>query len=110
MGRVFLTEHAPLHFVRKDFKKMLKLSAGCSQKVPGQQDFSSQGFSCSIDIELPDSMVTELQTLRGKIDGLFQEAKAGVDRQIQAARQSGNGNGQNGHNCLGWIWMRNGMF
>jgi len=35
---------------------MLKLNASFSKKVPAEQEYSSKGYSATIEVELPDGL------------------------------------------------------
>ncbi len=35
---------------------MLKLNASFSKKVPGSQQYSSEGFMASVEVEIPDGL------------------------------------------------------
>ena len=68
---------------------MLKLNVGANRKVQGEQQYSSKGFSCNLEVELADGLLNDTPALRGKIEELFTEAKAAVEDQI-----NGNGAGR----------------
>jgi len=65
---------------------MLKLNVGANRKVQGDEQFSSKGFSCNLEVELGDGLLNDTPALRAKIEELFTEARDAVEKQI-------NGNG-----------------
>ena len=85
---------------------MLKVNIGRSRKVPGDKPFSSEGFSCHLEVELAEEMFNDAQVVRSSIEELFAEAEQAVDRQVERSRNSAdtsestaarrNGEGGNG--------------
>jgi hypothetical protein len=71
---------------------MIRISAGYSKKVPGEEDYSSNGFHLTIDAEVPDILVENPEKLREKISSIFREAKQNVEAQMNG--NHGNGNGE----------------
>ena len=67
---------------------MIRISAGYSMKVPGEKEYSSNGYHLTIEAELPDVLVNDPEQLRNKISGIFNEARDNVEAQV--------GNGNNG--------------
>ena len=65
---------------------MLKLNASFSKKVPAEQEYSSKGFSASIEMELPDGLNQE--QLQERIHNTFALVEASVEAELQ------NGNKQ----------------
>jgi hypothetical protein len=59
---------------------MLKLNASFSRKVPGDQEFSSRGYSASIEMELPEGLTQE--QLQTRIHETFTMVEASVDTEI----------------------------
>jgi len=59
---------------------MLKLNASFSKKVPAEQEFSSKGYSATIEIELPDGLSQE--QLQGRIHDTFELVKSSVENEI----------------------------
>lgn len=67
---------------------MIKLSASYTAKVPGQQDYSSNCASASIEIDLADS---EGHNAEAKLDELWSMLKQAVDQQLaQGGNQTGS--------------------
>ena len=69
---------------------MLKLNVGANRKVQGNEQSSSRGFSCNLEVELADGLLNDTPALRAKIEELFTEARDAVEKQI-----NGNGAKQN---------------
>jgi hypothetical protein len=65
---------------------MIRLSVGASRKVPGTENYSSDGFHAELQVELPDAVLGDVEQVRSKLNGLFREARRAVDLQV-------NGNG-----------------
>lgn len=65
---------------------MLKLNASYSKKVPTDQQFSSQSFLASIEVELPHGMTS--RELQDKIHDTFELVKASVENEIQSQKSS----------------------
>jgi len=61
---------------------MLKLNASYSKKVPADEQFSSQSFLASIEVELPHGMTTK--QLEEKIHDTFDLVKASVENELAA--------------------------
>ena len=59
---------------------MLKLNASFSKKVPAEQEYSSQSFHASIEVELPDGL-TEFQ-LRERIHSTFVMVRETVETEL----------------------------
>ncbi|MEI6056922.1 MAG: hypothetical protein WCR55_12800 [Lentisphaerota bacterium] len=59
---------------------MLKLNASFNKKVPAEQDYSSKGYSASIELEIPDGLSQE--QLREKIHSTFEMVRASVESEI----------------------------
>lgn len=59
---------------------MLKLNASFSKKVPGTQQYSSEGFMASVEVELPDGLNEE--QLKEKIHQTFQLVQASVESEL----------------------------
>lgn len=92
---------------------MIKICAHYSKKVPGQQEYSSESASASVEIELPDGAAA---TIQAKAAELWNTLKQAVEQQLsgqakpaqqqtvqqQAAPQPTNRLSQNnGHNGNG---------
>jgi hypothetical protein len=59
---------------------MLKLNASFSKKVPAEQEYSSKGYSASIEMELPEGLTPE--QLQERIHETFAMVEASVDIEI----------------------------
>ncbi len=80
---------------------MIKINAGFNKKVPGNQDYSSEGVHVTLEMELPDSYLSNQQALHQQIQGLITEARDQVEQQLgdnsqqlpfeQANQPNGNG-------------------
>jgi hypothetical protein len=62
---------------------MLKLNASFSKKVPAEQEYSSKGYSATIEVELPDGLNQE--QLRQRIHETFQMVEASVESEISGS-------------------------
>jgi len=65
---------------------MLKLNASFSKKVPADVEFSSKGYSATIEIELPDGLSQE--QLQKRIHDTFELVKSSVDNEINGTAQA----------------------
>lgn len=79
---------------------MIKVTSSYSKKVPTGEQYSSQQFHASVEIELSDALSPE--QLQERIHQTFQVVRDTVEAEINgptpAARTNGNGNGNgNGH-------------
>ena len=59
---------------------MLKLNASFSKKVPAEQEYSSKGYSATIEVELPDGL-TQKQ-LEARISDTFELVRDSVEKEI----------------------------
>lgn len=82
---------------------MLKISASYSKKVPGAEQYSSEGYMVSIEAECPNNLLEDPRGLQQQMDSLFAEARSQVDQQISGEGPdrvsrpqlaNGNGNGR----------------
>jgi len=82
---------------------MLKLTASYSKKVPGAEQYSSEGYHVSIEAECPQSLLEDPASLQDQVQSLFAEARSQVDQQISGEVPerggrpqlvNGNGNGR----------------
>ena len=62
----------------------MKLAISHSKKIPGAEDYSSEGFSCALEIEIPEETARYTETLRRYLTELYSEAKAAVEQQLAA--------------------------
>ena len=61
---------------------MIKINAGFTKKVPGNQDYSSEGVHVTLEMELPDSYLSNKQALQLQIQDLITEARDQVEQQL----------------------------
>lgn len=83
---------------------MLKITASYSKKVPGTEEYSSEGYLVSIEAECPNNLLEDPRGLQQQMDSLFVEARQQVDQQLgvdfppaepnRRSIHSGNGNGR----------------
>jgi hypothetical protein len=59
---------------------MLKLNASFSKKVPADQEYSSKGYSASIEVELPEGLTQE--QLQSRIHETFALVESSVETEI----------------------------
>lgn len=59
---------------------MLKLNASFSKKVPAEQDYSSKGYSATVEVELPDGLTQE--QLQERISQTFALVEASVEKEL----------------------------
>ena len=59
---------------------MLKLNASYSKKVPAGEEYSSQSFHASVEVELPDGLTQE--QLNAKIHETFDLVRASVEAEL----------------------------
>ena len=64
---------------------MLKLNASFSKKIPADVEFSSKGYSASIEVELPDGLSQE--QLQGRIHDTFELVKSSVESEINGTAE-----------------------
>ena len=67
---------------------MLRLNASFSKKVPAEVEFSSKGYSATIEIELSDGL--SQQQLQGRIHDTFELVKSSVENEINGTVESIN--------------------
>ena len=70
----------------------MKLCVSHSRKIPASEEYSSSGFSCSLEVEVPDETARDTETLRSYLAELYAEAKTAVEQQLASVpRRNGNG-------------------
>ena len=62
---------------------MLKLNASFSKKIPAEQEYSSQSYHCSIEIEIPDGVHQD--ELRQRIHDTFVMVRSTVEDELRNA-------------------------
>ena len=72
---------------------MIRICTSYSTKVPGEQEYSSNGYHLTIEAELPDALITDAEKLRDKIAGMFEEAKRNVEAQSNGKSENNRNNG-----------------
>jgi len=78
----------------------MKLAITHSKKIPGAEDYSSEGFSCSLEVEIPEESGRDANAVQGWLRELYAQAKTSVEEQIQSVPRR-NGNGSGGQNAAG---------
>jgi len=64
---------------------MIRISAGYSKKVPGEEEYSSNGYHITIEAEVPDILMSRPEELKSRITGIFEEAKQNVEAQVNGS-------------------------
>ena len=72
----------------------MKLAITHTKKVPGQQDYSSEGFGATIEVEVPDDQSQDATVVQQWLLELYAQAKQAVAEQIKAL-PGRNGNESN---------------
>ena len=62
---------------------MLKLNASFSKKVPAEVEFSSKGYSATIEVELPDGLTQD--QLQKRIHSTFKLVEESVETEINGS-------------------------
>jgi len=73
---------------------MIKISAGYSKKVPGEEEYSSNGFHLTIEAEVPDLLMNKPDELKSRISRIFDEARENVEDQLNNGNNGNNGRNQ----------------
>ena len=61
-------------------------------KVPGQDDYSSEGFGATIEVEVPDEQSQDATAVQQWLQELYGQAKFAVEEQIKnVPKRNGNG-------------------
>jgi len=74
---------------------MLKVCTSYSKKVPTDQQYSSQQFHASVEVELSDALSPD--QLQERIHQTFSVVRNTVEAEITGKNGNGNGNGNGGH-------------
>ncbi len=61
---------------------MIKINAGFNKKIPGTQEYSSEGVHVTLEMELPDAYLSNKQALQEQIQNLVSEARDQVENQL----------------------------
>lgn len=78
---------------------MIKIHASYGLKVPGPEEFSSESFHATAEIELADNLVSHPDALRAALHSLWGDLKQAVAEEIRNKAKPGN-NGQERVNRL----------
>ena len=65
---------------------MLKLNASFNKKVPAESEYSSRGYSASIELEIPDGLTQE--HLQQKIHTTFELVRSSVEAEISGTAKA----------------------
>lgn len=76
---------------------MIKLHASYGLKVPGEQEFSSQSFHATAEIELADALVNQPEAIRAALHSLWSDLKKAVAEELGSDRTSFDRSNSNGH-------------
>jgi len=80
---------------------MIKLHASYGLKVPADQEYSSQSFHATAEVEVADSFASNPDALRGALHKLWGQLKQAVNDELQG-RAPRNGQHNNGHQGNGY--------
>ena len=75
---------------------VIKLHASYGLKVPGPQEYSSESFHASAEVEVADNVQGD--ALKAALGALWTDLKSAVEQQIAGAQQPRTNGGSNGHN------------
>ena len=76
---------------------MIRISAGFSKKVPGEEEYSSNGYHLTIEAEVPDVLMNKPDELKSRISRIFDEARENVEEQLNNGNNGNNGRNGNNH-------------
>jgi hypothetical protein len=77
---------------------MVKLHASYGLKVPGAQEYSSESFHATAEVEVADSMANKPDALKAALNLLWADLKTAVAEQIRLRPAApAKNNGRNGH-------------
>ena len=62
----------------------MKLAITHTKKVPGQEDYSSEGFGATIEVEVSDEQAQDASSVQGWLKELYDQAKQAVEEQIRS--------------------------
>ena len=69
----------------------MKLAITHTKKVPGQEDYSSEGFGATIEVEVPEEQARDASSVQAWLKELYDQAKTAVEEQINSVpRRNGN--------------------
>lgn len=89
---------------------MIKIVASYGLKVPAEQEYSSQSFHATAEIELADSLVNKPDALKAALHSLWGDLKAAVAEEIgrNSSPARPGRNGETGNNGRSHDTGRNG--
>jgi len=67
---------------------MIKLQVTYTKKVPGPEQYSSQGYHVGIETEVSDDAVKDPQGMRERLASMFQEARRSIEEEIANDRST----------------------
>ena len=62
----------------------MKLAITHTKKVPGPEDYSSEGFGATIEVEVPEEQARDAASVQGWLKELYDQAKTAVEEQIRS--------------------------
>ena len=62
----------------------MKLAITHTKKVPGQEDYSSEGFGATLEVEVPEDQAQDASSVQGWLRELYDQAKQAVEEQIRS--------------------------
>ena len=78
---------------------MLKLNASYSKKVPAGEEYSSQSYHASVEVELPDGLSPD--QLQARIHETFDLVRNSVEAELHGNKQGNSGNNTANHGPKG---------
>jgi len=69
----------------------MKLAITHTKKVPGQEEYSSEGFGATIEVEVPDDQAQDATVVQQWLREIADQAKQAVEQQLASVpRRNGN--------------------
>ena len=69
----------------------MRLAITHTKKVTGQEEYSSEGFGATIEVEVPDDQAQDASSVQGWLKELYDQAKQAVEQQLASVpRRNGN--------------------
>jgi antitoxin component of MazEF toxin-antitoxin module len=69
----------------------MRLAITHTKKVPGQEEYSSEGFGAEISVEVPDDQAQDAASVQGWLKELAEQCKQAVEQQLASVpRRNGN--------------------
>jgi len=73
----------------------MKLAITHSKKVPGAEEYSSEGFSATLEVEVPDDQAQDASSVQAWLKELYDQAREAVEQQLATVpRRNGDSGGQ----------------